>query len=587
MIGWLLAVAAGVALSVLEWRRRDRRRGLRIAALLLALASLAALAAPPLVPRRAGAADTAILVTPGTNGQLLGEARRRAPGAPVIIWPDSVEGVAPLRLRMPGLRQLHVTGWGVRESEWFGQEDLAVVHHAAVPPAGMAALDWPRTIRLGDALTISGLLRDAPGSRTVWLAHPDGTADTLTIPADSEPLFRFTARPGAEGRYRYVLGADGLAPDTIPVAVLPPRPPSVLILEGAPAFETAFLRRWLASQGAAVAVRTRLSRDQFRVERVNLPGVALGMVTDALLDRFDLLVMDGFALAALGAGERTALDRALREGGLGLLLLPDSSARRDLQRFPFTLDATGDLEGRLVRVEWPGQLPGGAIAVPALGEEIRAAPGVVPLMRDPVGRVVAATAAAGRGVIGTSLISAPSRWLIEEAPDAYAAYWRTIIGALARDRADRWIPAPDGPIVVDQGVVLALVTTDTLPLATVTRPSGTVDTLGLAQDPAEPTRWWGRYWPVEAGWHLATNQGGEPYPFDVGVMRESVSEVRARLTATGRIAGRPMGLPPQPPPSERRPLGPLIPFLALVLATGVLWGEGRIAVGSDEARSEK
>lgn len=573
---WLLALLAGAALSVLEWRRRSKRhRVVRVAAVLAACTALAALAAPPLMTRQAESIGTAILVTPGTTDQILDAARRQAPGAPVLAWPDSVADIASLRLRMPVLRQLHVTGWGLRESEWFGQDDLAVVHHAAMPHAGISVVAWPRTIRLGDPLPISAALHNSTGARTAWLAHPDGTTDSLTISGDSAGVARFTAQPGAEGRYHYLVGGDGMGVDSIPVAVLPPRPPSVLILEGAPAFETAFLRRWLAAQGAAVAVRTRLSRDQFRVERVNLPGVALGTVTDALLDRFDLLVMDGLTLAALGAGERTALDRALREGGLGVLLLPDSAARRDRQRFPFTLDATGDLEGRLIRVEWPGQLQGAAVPVPALAEEIRTAPGVVPLMRDPVGRVVAATAPVGRGVVGTSLISAPSRWLIEEAPDAYAAYWRTIIGALARDRADRWMPAPDGPIVVDQGVVLALVTTDTLPLATVTRPSGTVDTLGLAQDPAEPTRWWGRYWPLETGWHLATNQGGEPYPFDVGVMRESVSEVRARLAATGRIAGRPMDLSLQPLPSERRPLRPLIPFLALVLATGVLWGVER------------
>src|SRR5690606_4717519 len=126
-------------------------------------------------------------------------------------------------------------------------------------------------------------------------------------------------------------------------------------------------------QGAAVAVRTRLSRDQFRMDRINLPGVALGTVTAALLDRFDLLVVDGATLQALTAAERRVLDEAVRAGGLGLLVAPDSLARRSAGSFPFELTATGDLDGRMVRPTWPGQ-PGGMHGpVPALAAEI--APG--------------------------------------------------------------------------------------------------------------------------------------------------------------------------------------------------------------------
>ncbi|HUG27868.1 MAG TPA: hypothetical protein VMK53_06180, partial [Gemmatimonadales bacterium] len=135
---------------------------------------------------------------------------------------------------------------------------------------------------------------------------------------------------------------------------------------------------------------------------------------------------------------------------------------------------------------------------------------------------------------------------------------------------------------VDLALSLVLVTGDTLPVATVTRPDGTTDTLGLASDPAEPRRWWDRYWPVAGGWHRATNRDDEPYRFHVSVLRESAREAAARLTATARRASTGPVAPEIDAAPARRPLPPLLPFLALVMATGVLWGEGRLAVRSEQ-----
>src|SRR5690606_8006627 len=299
----------------------------------------------------------------------------------------------------------------------------------------------------------------------------------------------------------------------------------------------------------------------------------LGTITETLLDQFDLVVLDGSTLQALTGTERGVLDRAIRTGGWGLLIAPDSLARRDEQRFPFRLPSTGDLDGRMVRPLGTGKRAGSGTPVPAVADEIIPEVGVRPLMRDPVGRVVAATAPQGAGVVGTSMISAPSRWLIEEEPSAFAEYWGAMIGALARNRNDRWALAADGPPSVDLALSLVLVTSDSQPDASVTRPDGTVDSLGLARDVAEPHRWWGRYWPMEVGWHYATNRDGESYPFHVSVPTESALEAAVRLMATDRRASGGSVDSTGYLESARQPLPPLFPFLALVTATALLWGE--------------
>jgi len=576
MTPWMAAALLGLLLAALELRRADRRHlGLRITAVLVAAAALGALARPPLLPAVFTQPDAAILITPGTDDGLRNRLRDSLPGVPIIIWPDSIAEIGALRLRMPELRHLHVAGWGLRESFWTGQDDLRVTFHPAPLPNGFHHLSWPEVVRLGDDVTVTGRIGGSGRSSVIWFERPEGGVDSVSLGAAPDSAIRFLATPGAEGRSEYLLGVDRSATDTLRITVLPAKPPAILILEGSPSFETTFLRRWLADQGATIGIRTRLSRDQYRVDRINLPGVGLTRVTDDLLDRFDLLVIDGATIAALTGPERAALERAIGERGLGVLLMPDSLARRDARLFPFELPSVGDLDDRLVRPRWTGQRAGVTMPVPALPEEIRPAAGQRPQMRDPVGRIVAATVPWGMGLIGTSLITAPSRWLIEDETAAFADYWRAVIAALARDRSDRWSVAADGPVVVDLPVALALGTRDTMPEAIVTRPDGTVDTLGMAADPAEPGRWWGRYWPVERGWHLLTNRGGESYAVYVDVMRESAREATARLAATARRAAagaREYDVAPVP---FRRPLPPLIPFLVFLSALGMLWGEGR------------
>lgn len=580
MTVWLAALLAGGFLTALEVRRPDRRYLLlRVAAVLASSAALAALLHPPSVPAAAGTETTALLATPGGDDTLVNRLRAEMPAVPVFRWPDSVADLDALRRRLPTLRHLHVAGWGLRESFWTGHDDLTVTLHPA-SPRGVVYRHIPEVVRLGDPAPITARIEGAAPPLAVWIEHPGGSRDTLPSEALRDSVIRFQVTPRVEGPASYLLGVGDFAVETLRVMVLPPKPPAVLVLEDAPSFETTFLRRWLADQGTAVATHTRLSRDQYRTERINIAAEALRPLTATGLERFDLLVIDGATLARLAPAERGALDRAVHDRGLGVLVSPDSVARREPRFFPFTLLSTGDLDERLVRPVWPDQQDGSTrFPVPALSEVIRPAMTIRPLMRDALGRIVAAAAPNGAGMVGTSLVTAPSRWLLEEAPTAYAGYWARLISALARPRADHWMLAADGPPAVDHGLSLAVVTADSLPAAVIVRPSGTVDSLGMAPDPAEPGRWWGRYWPIETGWHFATVRDAEPYPFYVDLMRDTPHEAAARLAATARRVGGASPDIPAPATPRRQPLPPLIPFLVLVLATGALWGVERRMAG--------
>jgi len=581
MTAWGLAILLAVALAALEWRRPDRRRRmLRVALVVVAAATLAALAVPPRLPGRTGPGGVVILLTPGTDQALRRRLMDSLPGAPVIAWPDSIRDLGALRRRWPAARTVVAAGWGLREASWSGLGDLALRPAPVTLPPGVSHLAWPRQAVLGDRVRIAGRVSASTPTGLLRLEGPGGERDSLVVAGDSAPTFEFEVTPTAAGLARYVLAPDHAPPDTVGLAVVPAQPPAILVLEGAPSFETRFLRRWLASQGARLAIRTRLSRDRDRVEQVNLPGVELGTLTGALLGQFDLVLVDGPTLAGLRASERRALEAAVREGGLGLIVAADSAARGDREFFPFGLVPLGDGDDRQVRPRWEGQPAVATAPVPVAPWEFRALPGQQPLVRDPVGRILAMGTRQGAGRVASSLLLAPSRWLLEEEPGAFAGYWSMLIAATARPPAEAWELATDGPLVPDLPLSLVLSTADPEPVATVRAPSGATDTLGLAQDLADPTRWWGRYWPREPGWHSATNRGGAPYSFDVGAAAPPAREAAARILATARRAEWPApdsaGFTSPPP---RTPLPRWIPFLLLVAALGVLWGEGRLAGG--------
>lgn len=576
MIAWAAALLLAVVLAGIEFRRMDRRHRLARSGLAaLSVAALALLLEPPRLPSRSADPGVVVLETPGTDATLLRAVADSLPGTPIARWPDSVADLDALRRRHPDAHTLVVVGWGLRDAWWEGHADLIVRQVPAPPPAGVTHLRWPQALSLGTTGVISGTLAGRSAPAVVSLRGPGGSLDSARTVPDRTSSFRFPISPPAVGRAEYVLSAPGVADETVRVAVEPPNPPALLVLEDAPSFETTFLRRWLVPQGATMAIRTRLSLDRDREERLNFGNQPLRPLTAGLLAQFDAVMIDGRSLVGLSATERTVLGSAIQDAGLGLLILPDSIPRELTPFFPFTLEPTGDANERLVRPLWSELTDRSTIAIPAAPAEIRLRPGQQALIRDPVGRVLAAMAPAGAGRIATSLLLAPSRWQLEAESRLFGGYWSLLLGATARGRGERWALAADGPMVEQLPISLVLSTDDPAPLAVVVGPDGAPDTLGLAQDLADPGRWWGRFWPRQTGWHGVTNRAGATYQFDVGVARESAREAVARLQATARRVELSPAAPLVAAGPRYRRLAPLVPFLVLVAALAALWAEGR------------
>lgn len=565
---WLIPVLlAAAGLAWLEFRRPDaRHRTGRIAAVLVAVAAFIVLLT--LRPERRGLT----LLTPGAP------VTARSRDAVTLEQAQTLANAGERR------RPVRLVGWGLLAHEWPAEAAAVTSFEPAELPVGVVMLEQPAEVAVGEPLQVRGRVHGAGAGGSLLLEDPAGPRDSATV-SDAAPDFMLVDRPRAPGaveyRLRLRLAGRPEVVETLSLSVRRATMPAVLVLDASPSFETATLKRWLADRGAAVTVRTRVSRDRFRTEMVN-GAPAVEKLAAATLAPFDAVLLDGGMLAVLPPGERAELERQVRERGLGLLLTADApsvlsaGAAGVLGGYGVGGTGQGSGERRLVRPAWaeaPRRSRTGIDAEPAT------LTGGDPLLLDQGGGTLAATRHVGRGAVAVTLLRTPSRWLLENEADRYSAYWFALLGAITRDTLTRVTLSADGPLRPDHPVRVTLTRvapdSSALPVVTIRAPDGRADTLALGQSPFDPATSTGRYWPRVAGWHRVELGGGRNVPFRVTAAGEWQGlEASARLTATrARVAG------PGGNAERREPgalLGPLA-FAALVLALTWLWVEGRRA----------
>lgn len=567
---WILAaLVMGGALIAFEATRPQRRRvALRVGVALIsavALVGLVVLAGP-----QDPAAERLTIVTPGAAEPTRprGLIRIGEPGDPRSL---ATLGAAGDELRRA--RSLTVLGWGFLPDELPAFELPRIVHRAPALPAGITALAAPAIVALGRRFVVRGTA-EFPGGDSAWivLEDPGGPRDSA-VARRTDARFTLSDHPRSAGAVDYrvrIRGASPATTDTLGVWVTSRPPPSVLILEGSPSFETGFLKRWLAGQGGAVGIRTTVSRDRYRTEAIN-GAKRPAALDDRLLKAYDLVIVDGAALSAFRSAERDALKRALRAGG-GLLIAGAAdrylAGPRNERLCEFTTVARGAGEPRLVRPAWADAPRPGRTAIRAVPAALAGKVGI-PLVRDGQGDILAAVSHIGDGAVAVTMLESPSRWVLEGDDELFAGYWATLIGAAARDTVARVRIAGSVPIVPDRRLTLERRARAPGRPLIVFAPSGAADTVALAQDPFDPARWSGRYWPRETGWHRVAGT-------DAGFKVQRAGawpgvEAATRLATMARLSATRSTAPAGPPSSLLR----LMCWAALLAALTVLWAEDR------------
>lgn len=607
----LLALAVVIAWSRLGlWQRRapgdSRSRAWRLALLWLLQPVCATLLyftlLPPELPGEAG---TLVVATAGATrigAQATGDALIALPEAPALPGAERVPDLATALRRHPGMQRLHIVGAGLEPRDRDAVHGLPLIFSAPRLPRGVVRLDPPEKVAAGAVFRVGGRV-EGVDKGTAELIDPAGRrVDARALPADGGFVLSGTGR--VPGRTLFTLRVRDAQRRTVEEVQLPQwtraeAQPRVLLLGGAPSPELKYLRRWAADAG--IALHTQISVGG---------GMQLGdtplRLDAATLQRFDLVALDERSWAALGANERAALMRAVRQG-LGLLLrvtgsLPDAT-RRQWQALGFSLSLGSDVA--------VVQMPAEAIDEEALRArrgpgtaDTSAAPngmqdgstalsrrvlnpggiGTAPLLRDADGAVLAVWRAEQRGRIALWGLTDSYALVLSGQGARHAELWSGAFATLARAQADS--PPRIGPQPRAQQR-MALCGLRGKPRARA--PDGSISM--LLPDPAAGEANCAAYWPQQPGWYslLQTDAGANEssWPFFVYANDAAPGLRAAELReATMRLQGRSIDGASTAAAEARERRGSSWPwFLAWLLGVGLLWWLERARAGRPNTAS--
>lgn len=592
LVGCLL-LALGV--SVAAWRRPDPRR--RVARLLAGLGAVVGLWLMAYPPHRTVAVPQAeaILLTDGYQPNTLRALLGRF-GARTRVWrfalgnaqpasgdTPTVTSLTTLREQMPALRRLHVLGHGLPAAALPALGPVRLVQYSSPPYAGFRSAHWNRTLELGQPILLEGYFASSaarlPGPTWVRLQVAGAPRDSMQLPA-GQGAFRLRYVPKAAGRLVATVSAGPgrqlLAKEPVPVEVVPPRPLRVLLLAVTPSFELKFLKNHLAARQHAVAWRAGISRGLSQTEFSNQSATDLSRLTPALLGRYDVLVTEASALAALPAAEAQALRAAQRTAGLGVVVLAEAAALPTAVpgRAAVRLVVQNNSLNRPQRISWPDAPPATALVPGTLTLAGTAQP-LVTLAGS--GAAVVASQRVGLGNVVISTLLETYAWLLQNAPTTYESYWSRLLSAAARPVAPtaRWTlvdPWPRSQLPLPLRLTGAFPAQQPLVLGPTTTP---LARLPLQQDPALPEWSTATYWPTAPGWHQI-QLSGQPtqwfYVFADSVWQGPELE-RRRQSAIPWLTSVAEPLPALQR-SEPWPIGWF--FGLFVLAAGFLWLEEKL-----------
>ncbi len=591
---WLLAIPVVLLLLWQAWRRPARQRlPWRLLASALAGLSLVLLVFPPTY-RQTLDPGTAILLTEGYAPDTLQALLQANKKATVYTYQATAADATPvadlytLRQQHPALSTLHVLGQGLDATELAALQNIRLIPHLSALPAGITAVQWPEQTTLGEDVTVSGKYKTAAGTAsTLYLQAAGQRQDSVKLsPGDSTYTFRLRYTPKLSGRFTYTLLAkSNTQTDTlglVPVQVTPDKELGILLLAAAPSFEFKFLKNHLGQLQHRVALRATISKGMNQSEWLNMPQQNLSAITPKLLQGFDVVITEQEALQSMSAAERGALQRAVTDGGLGVLTVATAPAGSRATAF-FTGFETRRLPqqpAHSTRALWASGVGTTAAAAPYT---LLSSTTVTGLVRAEGSHLLAGARQAGWGKVALSFLPQTFNWQLEGKEELYASYWAGLLSAIAREevtdkfwqRTAPQVPLPNKPVILTY--TNYCLTGGTVPPApTVSSLADSVhSSLPLAQDPMQPTQFSGTFWPRHSGWHQVHTAGAPPYFFYVQDAASWPFEgIYQRRQATQAFVAQ-QGIKPAAPAlaHQQAPISPLWFFVLFVLSSGFLWLE--------------
>lgn len=401
------------------------------------------------------------------------------------------------------INNVKVYGYGLTTEELSRLKNYAYTLQPAPSPTGIISGSWPQVLKQTALLEVQGIYNNTTAKPVKLVLEGLGSRfDSVTIAAQTKTPFYFKSRPKQLGAAIYNLvaynGTDVIEKEKIPFQVISASPIKILVLSSFPDFEYKFLKNWLYENKYPVVFRTRVSKDKFSQDLLNIKGVNAENLTTGMLSKFDLVIADDDELSKLNPAA-TGSVRAAVSQGLGILVRLNEAKPLSSFGSQFKLYSPADTTAKVITpVLAENVAPLKAIPsteplyiTPKLDEQ--------PLVKDKQGKVLLSSALQGNGKIAASVITSTYNWILTGSSTDYAEFWSYVIRLAARKEEAKinWKILPELPVVNEQAaVVFETELSDSVPVIAVND-----HLLNPIQHKNVPFRWQSTFWPSKSGWN--------------------------------------------------------------------------------------
>jgi len=486
---WIIvtvSIAFTLLFGWLEWKRNTKLLMVRLVAIALMMLSVLFYLLQPATQRERTTSGVVVL-TKNYRVAQADSVRAKNPDFRFIVMPDA----APYLNAQPLTSANEVLDYkdeikiiaGDGLPSW-ALPDSGFNFLAGTKPNGIVNLNKPEKIYANRKVNLTGVWNGA--ATTLVLVSPGGIVDSVNVAAGTNS-FALSFTPQQTGTFLFSLKASTSKEEVLPVEVLPTRSLQVLMLQSYPSAETRYLKSFLIEQGHAVAMRTQVSKTNYRTEFGNRSSINLNRITTELLNEFDLVILANET--ALTKTDQAVLETATRSG-LGLLWLP---AVEELQKPLFGFEVSNFADDTAhVRVN------NKTIVLPAVAARIKTD---VPSLAN-ARSTLNGYNFSGAGKIGVQLLQETYTQLTTGEPEMYSTLWSPLLEALARPTsvATKIKVKNDFPIYVQEPIEIEMISNQSLPELVVDSVA-----LPLRENVVIDNYWTTSFWAAQSGWHAVTS----------------------------------------------------------------------------------
>ena len=550
-----------------EWpQRKERRFWIKLIVSFLGILSLALLVLKPTYPTTATFGKS-ILLSEGYRPKQLDSLKSK-------FKRIQIEEYTPGKV-LTSVEQtdsLFVLGYGLEPFDLWQVEEKTVTFLGTDTITGWVSIHHNDVITLGDELNIEAVYQNpVQGNWAVLMDNGGNPLDSVSFSGTTNQLVEFEMVPKASGQFEFALvekDSDGeeISTEPIPVQVIKREPLRILMVNNFPTFETKYLKNFLAENGHEVVVRSQLTRNKFKFEYFNTTANPIYQFTQKSLASFDLVILDTDVYLGLGSASKNALEKSVKEDGIGVFVQPNTSFFRQSRNTSF-ISFKPDGEPKLsfgdpahTLVKFPYDFQDKFLLEPIRMDSI----------------TVAAYVPKEAGKMGTTMLQNSYQLILDGNQEVYAKLWTQILNAIARrkEQSGAWEGLTQIPRI-DQAFQFRLRTPVSNPKVMSDRA-----VIPLLQDVLVPTHWEGVIYPSEPGWNqledsLDSIADFSYYVFD-GSQRFAMSKLSTFQANLQQFGNRDRDSEKMNKAQKREPIPSVWFFVVFLLSMGWLWLEPKL-----------